>query len=576
MPSRVPAKSAPKRRRAPQPHSSSPSKGVKRQTKLDFSARRSVKGSSSSPAKPDITESSGTEDASSDVNEVRFEEPGRPSTQRVKIEDSSEDGVVELESSEEENVPVVRRRVVKKVVDVSDSEDEDEDVRRVRRMSKVRKGGVVNQGDGMTGKKKGRAQEEGDVIDVENDSEDEGIATMSAKQAGKRKAVALSLTPTSEDEPDRKRDRIPRGKREEPKAVEESEEEEDDIMDGLDEDVVLDSRLRSAPTRNSKMAQMRENLARLKRRKLGQDTPPVQSSSDEDEDEDEDEEVKEVVRPRGRRVFKPIPGAQPTLQGWLNGAGSSDRDARPTAVRSDSDREDGSDDQDSWIEDDGGEANVPILPEEYSMFGHQSLAHHFKVVMQMFVHLACTKPRKRLPFRRDKKNDEYFGMSLRALRRKLDGMRDSLVVSSVWTSGFKKALNSHPELNISVLEFAVPGCGACRISSRMSTFRGTLDGDNYDRETFEPIVKNESSDSEPSEDQEEEATSFVLGRFCKSRVRCYHRFAHWEWQLFEAINTEMDVLRTAKLRNDPSQERPAANDPDGIMGWLDRRGIVEQ
>ncbi|KAG8793613.1 hypothetical protein FRC12_002245 [Ceratobasidium sp. 428] len=526
MPSRVPVKSAPKRRRAPQPHSSSPSKGVKRQTKLDFSARRSVKGSSSSPAKPkpDITESSETEDASSDVNEVRFEEPGKPSTQRVKIEDSSEDGVAELESSEEEeDVPVARRRVVKKVVDVSDSEDED-----VERTRRVRKGGVVNRGDGVAGKKKGTAQEEGDVIDVENDSEDEGMATMSAKRAGKRKAVALSLTPTSEDELDRKRDRIARGKREEPKAVEESEEEEDDIMDGLDEDVVLDSRLRSAPTRNSKMAQMRENLARLKRRKLGQDTPPVQSSSDESEGEDEDEEVKKVVRPRGRRVFKSIPGAQPTLQGWLNGAGSSDRDARPTAAPSDSDREDGSDDQDSWIEDDGGEANVPILPEEYSMFGHQSLAHHFKVVMQMFVHLACTKPRKRLPFRQDKKNDEYFGMSLRALRRKLDGMRDSLVVSSVWTSGFKKALNSHPELNISVLEFAVPGCGACRISSRMSTFRGTLDGDNYDRETFEPIVKNESSDSEPSEDQEEEATSFVLGRFCKSRVRCYHRFAHWE------------------------------------------------
>ncbi|KAG8774563.1 hypothetical protein FRC12_001919 [Ceratobasidium sp. 428] len=403
MPSKVPAKSAPKRRRAPQPHSSSPSKGVKRQTKLDFSARRSVKGSSSSPAKPkpDITESSGTEDASSDVNEVQFEEPGRPSTQRVKIEDSSEDGVVELESSEEEeeDVPVVRRRVVKKVVDVSESEDEDEDVRRVRR---VRKGGVVNRGDGVTGKKKGRAQEEGDVIDVENDSEDEGMVTMSAKRAGKRKTVALSLTPTSEDEPDKKKDRTAKSKREEPEQVEESEEE--DIMDGLDEDVVLDSRLRSAPMRNSKMAQMRENLARLKRRKLGQDTPPVQSSSDESEGEDGDEEVKEVVRPRGRRVFKPIPGAQPTLQGWLNGAGSSDRDARPAAAHSDSDREDGSDDQDSWIEDDGGEANVPILPEEYSMFGHQSLAHHFKVVMQMFVHLACTKPRKRLPFRQDKKN----------------------------------------------------------------------------------------------------------------------------------------------------------------------------
>ncbi|KAG9089521.1 hypothetical protein FRC07_012321, partial [Ceratobasidium sp. 392] len=190
--------------------------------------------------------------------------------------------------------------------------------------------------------------------------------------------------------------------------------------------------------------------------------------------------------------------------------------------RVESDREDESDDQDSWIEDDGGEDNVPILPEAFSMFGHQSLSHQFKVVMQMLVHLACTKAKERIAFRRDEKNDQYFGLSLRALRRKLDGMRDSLVVSS-------------------------------------------------------PIVKNESDSEEDDEDQEEEATSFELGRFCKARVRCYHDFVHWEWQLFEAINSEMDVLRTARLRNDPAQpDRPAVNDPDGIMAWLDRRGIVEQ
>jgi hypothetical protein len=46
-------------------------------------------------------------------------------------------------------------------------------------------------------------------------------------------------------------------------------------------------------------------------------------------------------------------------------------------------------------------------------------------------------------------------------------------------------LARHPELSIFDLEFAVPGCGACRISSRMSTFRGSLDGDDYDRDTFQ-------------------------------------------------------------------------------------------
>ncbi|KAG8740749.1 hypothetical protein FRC11_000104, partial [Ceratobasidium sp. 423] len=39
------------------------------------------------------------------------------------------------------------------------------------------------------------------------------------------------------------------------------------------------------------------------------------------------------------------------------------------------------------------------------------------------------------------------------------------------------------------------------------------------------------------------------------------------------------VLRTAHRRKDPAPargQRPAPNDPDGIMNWLDGRGIVQQ
>jgi hypothetical protein len=69
-----------------------------------------------------------------------------------------------------------------------------------------------------------------------------------------------------------------------------------------------------------------------------------------------------------------------------------------------------SDDQDSWIEDDGDgvSAGAVILPEGYSMRGHQSLAHHLKVVMQMFVHLACLKTKKRQGFRDDERNGGYM------------------------------------------------------------------------------------------------------------------------------------------------------------------------
>ncbi|QRW14380.1 hypothetical protein RhiLY_13379 [Ceratobasidium sp. AG-Ba] len=386
----------------------SPNKTPKKQTKLvDFTSRRSNAGSSSSPAKQsspakasyhhdDSSETDLATDASSDVNEVQFEKPGAPTTQRKKV----------IESSEEDE-----KKSEQEVIDLASTDDEDEKVV-VRKM------------------RKGKAKQ------VVEESEEE---VEPVKRGGKRKVITLSLTPSSASEEERKPGRVVRRNN----KVEE-EESEEDIMDGLDEHVVLDSRLRSAPTRNSKMMQMRENLARLKRRKLGQDTPPVHSESGSSESEQAEEEA-QIVRPRGRRVFKPIPGAQPTLQDYFENSENSDRGARsnnnPKRDGSDGGDDDGSD-LDSWIEDDGGEANVPVLPEGYSMLGHQSLAHHFKVVMQFFVHLACMKAKKRKAFRVDEKNDQYFGLSLRALSRKLDGMRDSLVVSSAWTPQFKKALNS--------------------------------------------------------------------------------------------------------------------------------------
>jgi hypothetical protein len=175
--------------------------------------------------------------------------------------------------------------------------------------------------------------------------------------------------------------------------------------------------------------ELRENLARLKRtfigfimypesdflavctgRKLGQDTPPPTEHSSSEEEEEEET----VVRPRGRRLYKPIPGArpsQPTLQEWMDG--SDDDEPQVEASRSPSpskgEEESGSSDNDSWIEDDTNNgATSAILPEGYSMLGHQSLAHHFKVVMQFFVYLACLKAKKRSEFIQDEQNGKVY------------------------------------------------------------------------------------------------------------------------------------------------------------------------
>ena len=81
--------------------------------------------------------------------------------------------------------------------------------------------------------------------------------------------------------------------------------------------------------------------------------------------------------------------------------------------------------------------------------------------------------------------DEYFSESLNIMKRKLEGMQDSLVTSSVWRPDFKNALRAYPDLTLAQMEFSIPTCDACHIGGRISTIVGHLSGSRYSRETFQ-------------------------------------------------------------------------------------------
>lgn len=81
--------------------------------------------------------------------------------------------------------------------------------------------------------------------------------------------------------------------------------------------------------------------------------------------------------------------------------------------------------------------------------------------------------------------EEYLSVPLQVTRRKLSGMRDSLVASSVWKSDFKKALESYPNFTLVQLDFAIPQCDACHLGGRLSTVMGRLSGKPYDEYDFE-------------------------------------------------------------------------------------------
>jgi Domain of unknown function (DUF4211) len=77
---------------------------------------------------------------------------------------------------------------------------------------------------------------------------------------------------------------------------------------------------------------------------------------------------------------------------------------------------------------------------------------------------------------------------LQVTRRKISGLRDSLVASSVWRPEFRVPLETYPEFDLIPLDFAVPTCDACHLGGRMSTLTGRLSGLPYDKLGFEIMV----------------------------------------------------------------------------------------
>ena len=82
-------------------------------------------------------------------------------------------------------------------------------------------------------------------------------------------------------------------------------------------------------------------------------------------------------------------------------------------------------------------------------------------------------------------DEKYFSVPLHNVRRKLLGLRDSGVASSAWRRAFKHPLETRPYLDLFKLEYAIPGCGACKLGGREAIVYARVRGARYDQSTFE-------------------------------------------------------------------------------------------
>ncbi|EPQ58262.1 hypothetical protein GLOTRDRAFT_72496 [Gloeophyllum trabeum ATCC 11539] len=343
-----------------------------------------------------------------------------------------------------------------------------------------------------------------------------------------------------------KRRRLVKGRR---PVTPSDDEDEDDLLDELDTDTILEDRFRS----RGKKSAFQINLEKLKRLKRGLSAESPGSS------ESTEENVWDEV---------PFEGARPS-----NKEGSSDDEAAEEDV------------DDSFVVEDDSQTVAAELPSAFSMNTYQDLAHHFKIICQLFVHVAVRPAEERQDYMQKALADvEYFSAPLHIARRKLTGMRDSLVASSVWRPEFKGPLEKYPNFELVSLEFAVPACDACHLGGRMSTYLGRVSGQPYDRLGFEPLTDSDSDDSEDEEESKDQK-EFHLGRFCARRTKVFHEFSHWEYSTYQSLLREVEELRASKGKrgfirvafSGAGGVKPPEDldDADQIMEWLDQRQVIE-
>ncbi|KIK31177.1 hypothetical protein PISMIDRAFT_85451 [Pisolithus microcarpus 441] len=319
------------------------------------------------------------------------------------------------------------------------------------------------------------------------------------------------------------------------------------------------------------------------------------STPDDEEDEvDQSHILENRLRARGRKTKyqKTLDKLRSEKRGGTVLQPSSGDDSEtlqepddPESLSSSEDSHDQSShakDDDFIVEDTLDGVQTIDLPAAFSMNAHQDLTHHFKIICQLFVHMAVRPlPERRAFMRHVLKKEQYFSLPLQVTRRKLLGMRDSLVVSSVWGPDFKKSLEKYPEFNLLRMNFSLPVCDACRLGGRVSTLLGRVSGTPYDQCDFEVKITftlhQDLTDDEEDMDQKE----FQLGRFCATRTRVYHEFNHWEYWLYKSLQRQIsavvdddnDFVRVAYWGGALPPDDP--EDADKFMEWLDQRGIID-
>ncbi|GAA6008140.1 hypothetical protein JCM11491_001899 [Sporobolomyces phaffii] len=380
------------------------------------------------------------------------------------------------------------------------------------------------------------------------------------------------------------------------KAVDDDDDDDDDL-EILDEETILEQRLRGS---KSSVASKFEAIRAARANRGSSSQQPIVLDSDNED----------PISPDAR-------APRPTYMGQSESEEEQDEESDDSGGSVDA----GVSDENDFIvsdEDAGGdveEARKELDKLRDSMrVKAQGLKYFLKTYLNYLVHLICVPESRWLA-------DDEFKTAKNKIETHLKGIISSALSSAGWLAGFKRIVDTRPDLSLDAIS-DLPPCDACAQGKyRRATFCGTFSGAKYNPETLQLLTPSEdesepdlSSSDESASDAEAEVEKdffgrdkpknarrnrkvrscdktyeYNLGKHCAGRTEVYHMFRHWPYAT--KLRLEQKVLPLQDKTIKRAKKKPGMTeaeykdairkvrkkreaDASRIAAELDRRGVI--
>lgn len=166
------------------------------------------------------------------------------------------------------------------------------------------------------------------------------------------------------------------------------------------------------------------------------------------------------------------------------------------------------------LEDEKAELGVPTdIPFEFTRHAYKQTKEYFRDAVEWMVHNKLNPAFARA--------DTLYEVAFIKLEDEVKGRTGSQLVSTVWNSGFHRALMARPHIEVTLYPVTEGHpCDACNRSGHPASFDIKFYGKAYSLETLEPLSDEESDEDDRGTEERDrhgnvlpdENTRFLLGR----------------------------------------------------------------